>query len=92
MKHKLTVHHIRARSRWGTNNPNNLIKIKERPHNQFHQVFTNDTLQEQIAQLYHISYTAISDSVKYDMLKIMEADDEYVYEKWIIKPKHYKWN
>jgi len=75
-------HHILPRSRWWSNNENNIVKLDVRHHKALHMLFNNWTPFEQIERILSIWETALTDEVKYDIRKIIEISDlNYLYNK-----------
>ncbi len=83
-----TVHHRLCRSRGGSNEWVNKIKLYASLHEARHRVFGNGTVDEQLMQLLDIRWPWLSREFRQDILNILkETDAEYYYERGVMKPK-----
>jgi len=80
------THHILPRSKYGTNNKDNLIRLDMRKHRALHMLFDNRDPREQLERIIYLASTALTEDVKSDMIKILDIRD---YSYWY-KPKVYK--
>ena len=79
-------HHILCKSRWWTNNKQNIVKLDTRVHNALHLMFANGTPSEQIARILDISSTALTSEVKSDIIKILDNKElDYWYKRAVYK-------
>lgn len=84
--HEIDTHHLLPRSKWWSNDPDNLLRTRVWVHSALHQVFANDTPIEQIKRLIQINSTCLTDWFKDDILNLLRAvDHDYFYKTWIIK-------
>lgn len=92
MQNKLTRHHIVPRSRWWTNNFDNIKMLKDNPHKSLHILFWNDTPVEQMWNLtFQINYTALADEFREDVrILLSETDPNYYYKNWLYRLKKYE--
>lgn len=86
---KWNSHHIVPRSRWWSNNTENLKSMKENIHVWFHQVFRNELPHEQIKTLLDINHTALTRIFRKELFEILrESDDDgWIYKKWVFIKK-----
>jgi len=86
-KKKEHSHHIFAKEQWGTNAPENLIRLFATIHQWYHSVFGTERVREAIIQLLSINKPALWDEFIQDILKVLEEKDlEYYYKDWVYHP------
>lgn len=66
------IHHILARHMGGSNHANNKIKLYHYIHSALHTLFGNRDLIDKIEKLYHIEDTALEESLKIDLEKLIK--------------------
>jgi hypothetical protein len=81
------THHIMPRSKGGSNDEKNLVRLTRRQHINLHGVFMNMTPVEQIIRILDISSTALREEFKEDVAKILSLEPEFIYENGVLKPK-----
>lgn len=69
---KLTEHHRVPKSRGGTYDSNNILRIKQETHQAFHMVFDNRTFIGQIHKLRNMNYPSLSNQVIHDINTLLE--------------------
>lgn len=87
MNHLSSRHHICARSRGGTNLPENIIRIQDNVHVALHIVFGNMLPHEQIARIVSIADTALSEEFKSKILRQVDRHPDWIYEKGVLVPR-----
>jgi len=92
MKHskKLSNHHLVPKNRGGNNSPRNIARIKDHVHQSIHILFGPEEPTEQIETLLFLNMTVLREEFRNDITQIIQREDEYVYEKGIMKPSRYK--
>ena len=58
-----TNHHIVPRSKWGTNDDDNLIRLKSNPHQALHMLHVNNLIAEQLIHTIELSQKAMRPEV-----------------------------
>jgi hypothetical protein len=79
-------HHILPTSRNGSSEQNNLITLRKNYHVALHNVFANQTIDEQIRTLIDLSRTALNDRVTKELLSLLNSySQEERYEEEAMK-------
>ena len=56
-----STHHIIPKSKSGTNNPDNLLEMRDNAHRALHILFSNDTPVEQYVTLTQLNWNVLQD-------------------------------
>lgn len=84
-KHKLTRHHVVPRSRNGSNDPDNILKLRKNIHTAFHIIFHNDTPDEQLIRLLSMNSSVLRWEYKQQIRDIINNWEKDCYKHWILK-------
>jgi len=85
MKHRLTRHHLLPSSRKGSNDSDNILMLKEIPHNAFHIVFSNKTPSEQIMHILDMNHSALQGDFRRDIMEVLELYKDHEHHSHIVK-------
>lgn len=85
---KMTRHHLLCSSRWGSNDSDNIKMLKSRIHRNWHQIFVNDVVSEQIRRILQMNESALQWDFCADIERILDLYDEDVYHPHIRKKKY----
>lgn len=81
-----STHHILPRSRGGTNEEDNLLRIKIWPHQSLHTLFDNKLIAEQLIKTVELSEKAMRPEVVEWLIETLTAHDpkdlDYWYKDW----------
>jgi len=80
-----TWHHLLCKSRWWTNEPENLSEIKDTVHRSIHILFCNDTFPEQIRRLIEINQSTLQGDFIQDINRILDLYKGLEYHDGIKK-------
>jgi hypothetical protein len=81
-----TRHHIIPSSRGGTNREWNIILLKDKVHQSFHNIFANDLPHEQIIRLTtQFNYNALREEFVDEILNICDEPMKHIYKKIFFK-------
>lgn len=81
----MNKHHIVPQSMGWTRNKNNIIKLDETFHINFHKIFWNKTPKEQIEAIINMSQTALTNDIKSEVLKLLTIEELAWYKRECIK-------
>lgn len=76
-KNKVTKHHINARSRWWTDDVDNLVYLPHQKHVAIHALFETKQPVEQIRHLVDINISALTDEFKVKIYELLNDYDGY---------------
>lgn len=80
---KHSTHHLLAKSKWGSNNRDNLVELRHVVHQSIHNVFWTEIFPEQMKRLIGINYTALREDVVMDLLEVLAKRDEHnLYDRY----------
>lgn len=74
--------HLNPRSRWGSNNINNLKKSNIKEHNDKHRYLWNKLLHEQLKQVIWDNFTVMHEETRDTVVKAINHILEYFIKKW----------
>lgn len=80
-----TVHHLYPKSRWWTSEHINLLTLRDWVHRWIHQVFSNQTPQEQLLSLLSLNSQVLRSEVKKEVIRAIMQFDWYIYKRWVKK-------
>lgn len=80
-KYQLSIHHIIAKEKGGTDEEENKVWLQEKEHQSLHRVFWNSNICMKIKRLLEIEDTALQWDFKRDILRILELYNWDVYHK-----------
>lgn len=93
MDDKLTKHHRVPESRGGTRAPDNMLSIRDRKHQAFHVVFSNQTYVEQILSLTDMNGPALSADITHAIGRALRefrwANEIYAYKNGVLVPERF---
>ena len=72
---RTSIHHLVPRSREGTNEPENLTRIKETTHRAIHTLFENKLIAEQLITTVNLSQQAMRPEVVQRLIETLTAHD-----------------
>ena len=84
-----TTHHIVPRSKWWTNEDDNLIRIKEQPHQSLHILHENKLIAEQLIKTLEISEKAMRPEVVQRLIETLTAHDPNDLDFWYKDNTHF---
>lgn len=70
-----TNHHIVPRSKWGSNDDDNLLRIKETPHQAIHILHVNKLIAEQLIRTIELSEKAMRPEVVQRLMDTLTQHD-----------------
>lgn len=79
-------HHIIPRSRGGSDDTNNLIRILRTRHEDLHRLFWNKTPDEQIEQLLKMYDTARTKTFRKDLFDVLSSHQDNYFKEEVWKP------
>jgi hypothetical protein len=85
--YKYSTHHKCCRSKWWTNEKDNLVKLKVVHHRALHTIFQNDTTIEKIRRILQMDATVIQWDFKRDIERILDLYDWLEYHSHVINNK-----
>lgn len=81
------THHLVAKSRWGTNSIDNLLRIQIRLHDAINILFWNATPQEQLLKVAHLNISTLTEKYANEVFEVLTIKDpNYIYKKWVYVP------
>lgn len=90
---KLTRHHRVPESRGGIRHPDNMLHIRDRKHQAFHVVFSNQTFVEQILYLRDMHGPSLSAEIVARVNALVRdfkgQDELYAYKNGVLVPEKF---
>lgn len=71
---KTSVHHILPKSRAGTNDEENLVRLNDTTHRAIHTLFANQLIAEQLITTVDLSAKALRPEVRERLIEILSKD------------------
>lgn len=87
LKWEYDRHHIIPRSRGGSDNEKNLVRLLRANHEDIHALFGNDLPHEQIETLLNTYNTALTKGFRKDLLEVLLANEDKYYIQEVRKSR-----
>ena len=88
-RHLSTRHHIVPRSREGSDNPNNVVYLRDNVHVAFHIVFDNMHPSEQLHHVLAINESALRREFREKIRNVLDKGPDYAYRDGVFVPDWY---
>lgn len=85
----LTDHHIVPRSKWGTNDNSNILRIKLLPHQAIHILHENKLIAEQLIRTLELSEKAMRPEVVERLVETLTQHDANDLDFWYKDTTHF---
>ena len=89
-KHRDTsVHHIVPRSRWGTNEGQNLLELRDSKHRSLHHLFANQLIAEQLLTTIDLNSKALRPEVVERLVETLSMHEATDLSFWYKDKTHF---
>ena len=84
-----SVHHIVPRSKWGVNDSQNLLELKDTKHRALHTLFDNKLIAQQLLTTLDISKKALKPEVLQRLVDTLTSHDPNDLDFWYKEGTHF---